>query len=276
MPWTSKSKDIPITNTKDHPAKSSGLVSRAPGVSPILFTPAEFFGAAGRCCHLHVINPALVTPKSAIVKTLVEQHVDDTNSSFAVEASADNFKDYVETYFTGTVAAGIAYLAMIKDGYTWSDHFENIGGATRRRQNRRILFLRVLDTATRRWSSPKARAAPPSVSTRRSVRATPIRSNLILAMRWGPQPRLMAIASAPIFPRPPKGCSTSTTPARSRRRLPARLQAVPDQMRPSSATITRPFSGSRTAKPCRVKFATGVLRIASLNSFISSGSARDG
>ena len=77
---------------------------------------------------MHVINPALVTPESAMIKALVEQYVDDTNAKFAVEPSADNFKDYVSSYFSGTVAAGIAYLAMIRDGYTWSDHFENVGG----------------------------------------------------------------------------------------------------------------------------------------------------
>lgn len=34
----------------------------------------------------------------------------------------------VKSYFAGTVAAGIAYLAMIEEGYVWSDHFENLGG----------------------------------------------------------------------------------------------------------------------------------------------------
>ncbi|HWA48254.1 MAG TPA: hypothetical protein VG742_08280, partial [Dongiaceae bacterium] len=27
-----------------------------------------------------------------------------------------------------TVATGLTYLAMVRDGYTWSDHFENLGG----------------------------------------------------------------------------------------------------------------------------------------------------
>ena len=63
-----------------------------------------------------------------MMKTLVEQHIDDTSNDFAVQKTADNFKDYAKSYFAGTVAAGIAYLAMIKDGYTWSDHFENVGG----------------------------------------------------------------------------------------------------------------------------------------------------
>ena len=34
----------------------------------------------------------------------------------------------METYFSGTVAVGLAYLTMIQEGYTWSDHFENVGG----------------------------------------------------------------------------------------------------------------------------------------------------
>jgi len=128
MSWTSKSKDISITSTTDHPSRKAGVVARPPGVSTISFTPAEFFGAAARCCHLHTINPALVTPESAMIRALVEQHVDDNKNAFAVESSVDNFKDYVKSYFAGTIASGLAYLAMIKDGYTWSDHFENIGG----------------------------------------------------------------------------------------------------------------------------------------------------
>ena len=63
-----------------------------------------------------------------MMKALIEAHVDDVNADFAILASADNFKDFVKGYFAGTVAAGIAYLALIADGYVWSDHFENIKG----------------------------------------------------------------------------------------------------------------------------------------------------
>jgi hypothetical protein len=128
MPWTSKSKDISITSQTDHPSKKGGVIARPPGVTTINFTPAEFFGAAARCSYTHLVNPALVTPEFVMVKALVEQHVDDTSTDFAVLNSADTFKDYVKSYFSGTIASGVAYLAMIKDGYTWSDHFENIGG----------------------------------------------------------------------------------------------------------------------------------------------------
>ena len=128
MPWTSQAKDISIASQTDHPSNNSALIARPPGVTTINFTPAEFFGAAARCCYLHVINPALVTQESAMIKALVEQHVDNTSTDFAIEKSADQFKDYVKSYFSGTVASGLAYLAMIKDGYTWSDHFENFTG----------------------------------------------------------------------------------------------------------------------------------------------------
>ncbi|CAN7352710.1 hypothetical protein LJR143_001859 [Pseudoxanthomonas sp. LjRoot143] len=59
---------------------------------------------------------------------LLEQHVDDVSSNFAILGTANNLKDYAKSYFAGTVAAGIAYLAMVKDGYVWCDHFENLGG----------------------------------------------------------------------------------------------------------------------------------------------------
>jgi hypothetical protein len=127
-PWTTQSKDISITSTTDHPSNNAALIGRPPGVTNIQFTPAEFFGAAARCCYSNVINPALVTPESVMIKSLVEQHVDDGKANFSIEPSADDFVDYAKSFFAGTVAAGLAYLAMIKDGYTWSDHFKNIGG----------------------------------------------------------------------------------------------------------------------------------------------------
>ena len=72
MAWTSKSKDISISSTTDHPSRITGLVGRPPGVTTVSFTPAEFFGAAARCCHLNIINPVLVTSESAMIRALVD------------------------------------------------------------------------------------------------------------------------------------------------------------------------------------------------------------
>jgi hypothetical protein len=124
--WISKAKSISVTNQTGHTTSKAGVTGRAPGIASVQFTPSDLFGAAARCLHLHLINPALVSPESRLIAALVEQHVDDAPADFFVLASADNFKDYAKAYFAGTVAAGIAYLAMIADGYTWSDHFENV------------------------------------------------------------------------------------------------------------------------------------------------------
>lgn len=63
-----------------------------------------------------------------MIATLVEQYVDDISNDFAVLATAGDLKDFVKSYFVGTIAAGLAYLAMTNDGYIWGDHFENMGG----------------------------------------------------------------------------------------------------------------------------------------------------
>jgi hypothetical protein len=126
MAWTSRAKDLSTTSTTPHASSNTAVVGRAPGVLSINFSPAEFFGAGARCSHLHIVNPAVVSPESMIVKSLVEQHVDNTSYDFAVLTSANKFKDYVKSYFAGTIASALAYLAMIEDGYVWSDHFENI------------------------------------------------------------------------------------------------------------------------------------------------------
>jgi hypothetical protein len=125
-PWISRSKSLSLAASTPHPLVRPGVVGRAPGVTTITFSPMEFFGAAARCSHMNVISPIAVTPESLIISSLVEQHVDDTSSAFAVLATADNFKDYVKSYFAGTVASGVAYLQMCRDGYAWVDHFETV------------------------------------------------------------------------------------------------------------------------------------------------------
>jgi hypothetical protein len=131
MAWTSRPKDLSTTATTPHASSKPSILGRAPGVRKINFTPAEFFGAAARCSYVHIINPALVTPESIMVKGLVEQHVDNKSPDFAVLKSADRLKDYMKSSFAGTVASGLGYLAMIADGYVWSDHFENVKGGNR-------------------------------------------------------------------------------------------------------------------------------------------------
>ena len=126
MLWNLKQKQMSINlPTTPHQSSNPSVIARPPSTSKITFTPTDFFGAAARCLHLHVINPALASPEAKIISALVAQHVDDTSLDFAILSTADNFKDYAKSYFSGTVAQGLAYLLMINDGYVWTDHFEN-------------------------------------------------------------------------------------------------------------------------------------------------------
>ncbi len=130
MTWTTKAKDLGVANAQGHLILQPGLVGRAPGVQAINFTPLELFGAMARCHYTHLVNPHAVTWEVQHMASLLEQHVDDVSNPFEILASADTLKDYVKSYFVGTVAAGIAYLVMVNDGYVWSDHWENlVGGA---------------------------------------------------------------------------------------------------------------------------------------------------
>ncbi|ESQ92525.1 hypothetical protein ABENE_07770 [Asticcacaulis benevestitus DSM 16100 = ATCC BAA-896] len=109
---------------------------RPPTVTTISFTPSEMFGAAARCSHLIPVDPTLVTPESKIVKALVREYVDDHSADFAILRTANTLKDYVKGYLAGTVAAGLAYLVMVREGYVWAGHFEILKGgnpASRRR-----------------------------------------------------------------------------------------------------------------------------------------------
>jgi hypothetical protein len=130
MAWTTRRKAIAIAKVEPHVHLDPSVVGRAPGIATINFSPLEFYGAAARCSHRHLVNPAIVTGESQMIEALVTSHVDDVKADFEIEASADGFKDYVKSYFAGTVATGLSYLAMVHDGYVWSDHFENLGGGS--------------------------------------------------------------------------------------------------------------------------------------------------
>jgi hypothetical protein len=128
MSWTTIRKHLGTSQLVAHSSHTAGVIGRAPATLTMTFSPLELFGAAARCSHLHLVNPAIVTPESLMIARLIEPHVDNSSNDFAILATADLFKDFVKSYFAGTVAAGLAYLAMVTNGYIWSDHFEHVGG----------------------------------------------------------------------------------------------------------------------------------------------------
>ncbi len=128
MPWTTKIKQLSTTANVGYTNTDPKVFGRSPQIEAISFSPHELYGAAARCSHMQRINPSIATPESEMIAKLIEPHVDNVGDDFAILASADSFKDYVKSYFAGTVATGLAYLAMTNDGYVWADHFENVGG----------------------------------------------------------------------------------------------------------------------------------------------------
>ncbi|MBB3918672.1 hypothetical protein [Rhizobium fabae] len=73
-----------------------------------------------------MIDPSIVAHESEIYRNLVSQHVSEDRTDFAILATADRLKDYSARHMTGVVGDGLAYLQMIRDGYEWFDHFENL------------------------------------------------------------------------------------------------------------------------------------------------------
>lgn len=128
MVWSTKMKKIEIAAKTAHRSTNSKVVGSTPSKNSLNFTPSELFGAAARCSHLHLVNVSAPTPEGEAMARLIERYVDDVSDEFAIMADADSLKDYVKSYFAGTVGTGLAYLAMINEGYVWADHFENVGG----------------------------------------------------------------------------------------------------------------------------------------------------
>lgn len=75
---------------------------------------------------MHPIDPAAVTFESEGCRHLIAKHVDERPNDFSILPSAKRLKDFSRTHMIGVAGAGIAYLQMIRDGYVWCDHFENL------------------------------------------------------------------------------------------------------------------------------------------------------
>jgi hypothetical protein len=128
MTWTTQPKSVGITSTIDHPTAKPLVIGRTLPISEFNFTPAEFYAAAAVCSHMHVVDPLASTPEAEMIASLVKHHVSDDGDRFAILASADNFKDFVKSFFAGAVASGLAYLTMTRSAYHWAGHFEYVAG----------------------------------------------------------------------------------------------------------------------------------------------------
>lgn len=127
MAWTAKSKNLSVQSVTPHiTPKVDAVRGRAPNVLAMSFTPQELYGAMARCSHLHSISPDAVTFESEGCRHLISQHVDDLADDFFIMTSAKRLKDFSRTHMVGVVGAGLAYLQMVRDGYVWCDHFENL------------------------------------------------------------------------------------------------------------------------------------------------------
>jgi hypothetical protein len=140
MTWTTQPKSVGITRTIDHPTANPLLIGRALPINEFDFTPAEFYAAAAVCSHMHVVDPLATTPEAEMIASLVRHHVSDEGDRFAILASADNFKDFVKSFFVGAVASGIAYLTMTRSGYNWAGHFEHVAGSASKERSPDFVF----------------------------------------------------------------------------------------------------------------------------------------
>lgn len=127
MNWIANPKSLKISTITAHPdARPAPVCGREPGTRIITFTPSELFGAMARCSHLQSIDPSIVTQESEIYRNLVSKHVTEERSEFAILDTANRLKDYNARHMAGVVGDGLSYLQMIRDGYEWVDHFENL------------------------------------------------------------------------------------------------------------------------------------------------------
>lgn len=162
MIWSTQTKEIPVTNQTGHYCPKSGVYGRNSGIREFQFRPSELYGAAARTSHMHFVDPDISTPESRMIGSILERHVDDHSTDFALLPSANNFKDFVKSFFTGTVASGTAYLSMIRDGYRWCAHFENVATSSTKGRTPDFFFAadgRGVALAESKGTRSKGRAA---------------------------------------------------------------------------------------------------------------------
>lgn len=124
--WSTSAKRLEIVKQTPHPCATPSVGGAPLTVTVFDFTPVEFYLAAAFCSHMHPVSPSAASPEAKMIRALVAHHVDDAKPDFAIEATADGFKDYVKSYFSGTVATALAFIGMQRNGYRWSGHFEHL------------------------------------------------------------------------------------------------------------------------------------------------------
>lgn len=160
--WTTTGKELAVSKVTGHlDRRPSPVRGRAPAVERINFTPVELYGAMARCSHLHMVNADAVTAESETCRYLLSQYVDERQKHFAILKTADRLKDFSRTHLAGVVGAGIAYLQMIRDGYVWCDHFENLalGGSQPTKKSPDFVFSRREDETVALTESKSTRGS---------------------------------------------------------------------------------------------------------------------
>jgi len=122
MAWKTKGKTMTLHSATPHACYAKGVSGRAPGFGTIFFAPLELYGAIARCSEM--------TPdyrkRIRLAEELIRYDIDDVSNEFAILNGGMAYKDFLHSSFVATLAAGLSYLAMIRDGYVWVSHFENL------------------------------------------------------------------------------------------------------------------------------------------------------
>lgn len=138
--WISSNKRLEIAAQTGHPCATPGVGGSALAVTHLDFGPIDFYLAAAFCSHMHPVAPSAASPEANMMRATVAHHVDDAKADFAIEATADGFKDYVKAYFSGTVATALAFIAMEQNGYSWAGHFEHLRPLTAKGRSPDFVF----------------------------------------------------------------------------------------------------------------------------------------
>lgn len=127
--WTktniAKTIAVPVKTGHTPPVNCSGVI---PTKTTLSFDAHELALAVAYCAYLDHIPKAQEAEHARSMSAMIDMHIDPKSDDFALLPSAGKLKDFVGTYLTGVVAAGLSYLFMQAEGYVWFGHFEKGNG----------------------------------------------------------------------------------------------------------------------------------------------------
>ncbi|WP_310349253.1 hypothetical protein [Pelomonas aquatica] len=99
-------------------------------VSSMLVEYTALVAAIVRTCAAGTVVSVKSTAATGRLAEGVLEYLDSSALGLTVDPEFGDLKDFVSTAYTGILGAALSYLRMLRDGYSWKAHYEEIASPT--------------------------------------------------------------------------------------------------------------------------------------------------